>query len=128
MTTAIRNDSTVEFASTRRRCRPQRVATVAIVNFGKLEMWSLLRSSSDGRKEWQRSPCHIVEYRRKPPILVPAVRPFVDPSINFFALAGHHGSPRCVEVRWCKLPMCWRRAEDLNELPETALASVMNNR
>lgn len=124
MTVAIRNGFKSEQTITRRPCRRLRVTTVVIVKSGKLEMRSLLRLSCGGRKERQCSRGRIAEYRRKPPILVPAVHPF---SVNFFALAGHHGLPCCVEVQWRKLPMNWRRAEHLNELPETALAPVINN-
>lgn len=77
MTAAIRNGFMTEQAITRRPCRQQRVTTVVIVNSGKLETRSLLWLSSGGRKEWQCTPCRIVEYRRKPPILVPAVHPSV---------------------------------------------------
>ena len=77
MIAAIRNSSTSEFAATRRPCRHQRATTVAIVDSGKLETRSLVWSSSGGRKEGQCSRGRIVEYRRKPPILAPAVHPSV---------------------------------------------------
>jgi hypothetical protein len=49
-----------------------------IVKSGAVEMQPLLRLSPDDRKERQRSRCRIAEYRRKPPILVPAVHPHVN--------------------------------------------------
>ena len=99
------------------------VVTPVIRESSGLETRSLLRLSPGGRKE-----CHclrdcIVEHRHESPVFEPPIHPL---AINFFALAGHHGSLDCVEVQWCKVPMCWGRAECLNELPETALASVMN--
>ena len=123
MTAAIRSDSTTKPASTRRPCRPLLVRTSVIVESNRLPMRSLVWSSPGCRREGQCSRGLRHEHRQKTPVFVPEAHP----SIDFFAFAGHHGAACCVEVWWCKLPMCWSRAECLNELPETALTSMMNN-